>query len=182
MRILNWLAEKRTLFHLLFPLACLVIGKPTILYLTIGSGLVLLGEMIRLVSAGFIQKNEFLTTSGPYAYTRNPLYLGSFIIGLGICFLSGFPLIIIPIFLFLFALIYVPTIKGEEDFLEKRFGEEYERYKLSVPCFFPSFKKRSSIKENCGFKWSRVKENKELRSLFFSLLLIFLFFLKKISL
>jgi protein-S-isoprenylcysteine O-methyltransferase Ste14 len=178
-KFLNRLAEKRTLFHLLFPLACLIFAKPQDIYLFIGAGLVLLGEIVRIISAGHITKNELLTVSGPYAYTRNPLYFGSFLMGLGISFLSGFPLIVIPIFLFLFALIYIPTIKGEEDFLEKRFGEEYLNYKNAVPVFLPSLKKRIGSKGE-KFQWSKVKENNEHRSLLFSLLLISLFFLKKL--
>jgi protein-S-isoprenylcysteine O-methyltransferase Ste14 len=179
MRILNKLAEKRTLFHLFFPLACLIFAKPQDIYLFIGAGLVLLGEIVRVISAGHIRKNQQLTVSGPYAYTRNPLYFGSFLMGLGISFLSGFPLTVIPVFLFLFALIYIPTIKEEENFLEKRFGEEYLNYKKSVPVFLPSLKKRIGSKGE-KFQWSRVKENDEHRSLLFSLLLIFLFFLKKL--
>jgi len=178
MRILNKLAEKRTLFHLLFPLACLVFAKPQDIYLFIGTGLVIIGEIVRIISAGHIRKNEQLTVSGPYAYTRNPLYFGSFLMGLGISFLSGYPLVVIPIYLFLFALIYIPTIKGEEVFLEKKFGDDYIHYKLSVPAFFPSLKKR--ITSEGKFLWSTVRENKEHRSLLFSLLLIFLFFLKKL--
>ncbi|MBC7328475.1 isoprenylcysteine carboxylmethyltransferase family protein [bacterium] len=177
MKILKFLSSKRTAFHLLFPLACLIFAHPNTLGLLIGISLTLLGEGIRVLSAGYITKNEVLTTSGPYSWTRNPLYLGTFFIGLGICFLSGYPAIVFPIYLVLFALIYIPTIKSEEDFLTKKFGKEYEIYKNSVPIFFPfpPFKFRPSAGY---FSWSRVKENKELRSLFTLLLLLSLFILK----
>lgn len=180
MKILNYIARKRTFFHLLFPLFCLLFAKPTIWGLWVGGGLVLLGEGIRLLSAGYIVKNELLTTGGPYAYTRNPLYLGSFAIGLGICFLSGLPKIILPIYLCLFALVYIPTIKSEEEFLEKRFAETYTSYKSSVPAFFPLPGKKASHSKGL-FSWSRVRENDELRSLAFSLLLILLFVLKSFA-
>lgn len=171
------IAEKRTVFHLLFPLFCLLFSKPTSNGLLIGVCLVIIGESIRLLSAGYIIKNELLTTSGPYAYTRNPLYFGSFLIGLGICFLSGLPKIVLPIYLFLFALIYIPTIKSEEVFLIKKFGNEYLIYKNSVSVFLPiPWKKAISSKGR--FSWSRVRENMELRSLMLSILLVLLFALK----
>lgn len=177
MKILNAIAQRRTLFHILFPLLCLLFAKPTVWGLWTGVGLILLGEGIRLLSAGYITKNESLTTSGPYAYTRNPLYLGSFIIGLGVCFLSGLLPIFLPIYLFLFALIYIPTIKSEEEFLTKRFGEAYITYKDTVPAFIPLPRAKFPSGEGT-FSWSRVRENKEFRSLLMLLSLILLFVIK----
>ncbi len=177
MRLIEHIAQRRTFFHLLFPLLCFIFAKPSLWGLLVGAGLVILGEGIRLLSAGYIVKNELLTTSGPYAYTRNPLYLGSFVIGIGICFLSGLFYIILPIYLLLFALVYIPTIKSEEEFLQRKFGKEYLFYKNSVPAFLPLPKARFILSKG-AFSWSRVKENNELRSFAFSLLLILLFVLK----
>lgn len=177
LKILNYIVQKRTFFHLLFPLFCLLYAKPTLSGLLIGICLVFSGEGIRLLSSGYIVKNELLATNGPYAYTRNPLYLGSFIIGLGICFLSGLIYFVLPVYLFLFALLYIPTIKSEEEFLTQKFGNEYLAYKNSVPVFLPVPWRRLTSSRG-KFSWSRVRENKEPRNLMLSLLLVSLFALK----
>lgn len=109
----------------------------------LGVFLILLGELLRLWACGYIktyrgpmEEVEELTTAGPYAYLRNPLYLANGCIGLGIVFLSGI-LLLVPLFLGVFAFLYGSIIRAEEAFLAKRFGKVYREYASSVPRFVP---------------------------------------------
>jgi protein-S-isoprenylcysteine O-methyltransferase Ste14 len=111
-------------------------ARPNSLTLSIGGGVALLGLALRAWSAGHIRKNDALATSGPYAYTRNPLYLGSFLLGVGFTIASGQPLLSIP-FAALFLGIYYPVMRVEAADLSKLFGEDYHTYARVVPLFFP---------------------------------------------
>jgi len=111
-------------------------ARPNLLTLSIGGCIALIGLAVRAWSAGHIRKNAQLATTGPYAFTRNPLYLGSFILGLGFTIASGQPLLAIP-FVALFLGIYLPVMRVEAAHLLELFGDEYRRYAQSVPLFFP---------------------------------------------
>ena len=93
------------------------------------------GIWLRAIAAGFVKKNRELTTTGPYAYTRNPLYLGSIIIALGFAVASRNLWVAVPIVLLFFA-IYLPVIQSEEKYLASVFPG-FEEYKKSVPRLFP---------------------------------------------
>jgi len=99
-----------------------------------------LGLAVRAWSAGHIRKNDALATSGPYAYTRNPLYLGSFILGLGFTISSGRPWLGL-LFAGLFLGIYLPVMRVEASTMVQLFGEDYTRYANDVPLFFPRLKR-----------------------------------------
>jgi len=97
--------------------------------------LVLPGLALRAAASGTVKKNRELAVTGPYAYTRNPLYLGSTLIA------AGFALALLswPVALLLavgFAVIYIPVIASEERFLRATFPE-FESYCRSVPRFIP---------------------------------------------
>jgi protein-S-isoprenylcysteine O-methyltransferase Ste14 len=111
-------------------------ARPNSLTLGVGGGVALVGLALRAWSAGHIRKNNALATSGPYAYTRNPLYLGSFLLGVGFTIASGQPLLAIP-FAALFLGIYYPVMRVEAADLVKLFGEDYHIYARAVPLFFP---------------------------------------------
>jgi protein-S-isoprenylcysteine O-methyltransferase Ste14 len=93
------------------------------------------GLALRAYASGYVTKNEELTTTGPYAYTRNPLYLGSMLLAFGFAVAahSWWTALALAI---LFALIYWPTIRSEEEFLRGRFPE-YEEYSRRVPRLLP---------------------------------------------
>jgi protein-S-isoprenylcysteine O-methyltransferase Ste14 len=111
------------------------LARPTCVSMLIGSALVIPGLAIRALASGHVQKNEQLTTSGPYAYTRNPLYLGSMILAVGFAISArdwwvGAGLILI------FLAIYLPVIRGEEVFLATQFPE-FAEYLRRVPRILP---------------------------------------------
>lgn len=114
----------------------IALARPGPLTLAIGGAVALLGLLLRAWAAGHIRKNTALATSGPYAYTRNPLYLGSFILGAGFTIASGQPLLGLP-FAALFLGIYLPVMRVEALTLMELFGEEYRRYASAVPLFLP---------------------------------------------
>ena len=114
----------------------LVLAKPKPLTLAIGGAVALLGLALRAWSAGHIRKNDALATSGPYAHTRNPLYFGSFLLGLGFTIASGRWWLGL-LFAALFLGIYLPVMRVEATTLAKLFGEGYEAYARAVPLFFP---------------------------------------------
>ena len=111
-------------------------ARPRPLTLGLGGAIALLGLALRAWAAGHIRKNAELAVSGPYAYTRNPLYLGSFLLGIGFTVASGQPLLGL-LFAALFLGIYLPVMRVESATLAQLFGEEYERYASAVPLFIP---------------------------------------------
>ncbi|MDX6694980.1 MAG: hypothetical protein QOF02_2583 [Blastocatellia bacterium] len=114
----------------------IVFARPRPLTLAIGGGVALLGLALRAWSAGHIRKNAQLATSGPYAYTRNPLYLGSFLLGVGFTIASGQPLLGL-LFAALFLGIYLPVMRVEAATLAELFAEDYALYAEAVPLFLP---------------------------------------------
>jgi protein-S-isoprenylcysteine O-methyltransferase Ste14 len=99
--------------------------------------LVLPGLALRAIASGTVKKNRELTVAGPYAYTRNPLYLGSALIAAGFV-LALFSWQVALIVAGGFAAIYIPVIASEERFLRATFPE-FNAYCLLVPRFFPRF-------------------------------------------
>ncbi|HYE65664.1 MAG TPA: isoprenylcysteine carboxylmethyltransferase family protein [Pyrinomonadaceae bacterium] len=114
----------------------ILLARPVPLTLAAGGAVALLGLALRAWAAGHIMKNTALATSGPYAYTRNPLYLGSFLLGLGFTIASGRWLLGV-VFALLFLGIYLPVMRVEAKTLAEMFGEDYARYARAVPLLFP---------------------------------------------
>jgi protein-S-isoprenylcysteine O-methyltransferase Ste14 len=119
----------------LFGIAFLAFARPTAGGLLLGIPVAFAGLLVRAWAAGHIVKGERLTTTGPYAHTRNPLYFGSFLIAAGFALTAHFSLLLVVIALFVF--IYGPTIDLERAELRNRFPEEYQRYESAVPAFAP---------------------------------------------
>jgi protein-S-isoprenylcysteine O-methyltransferase Ste14 len=101
-----------------------------------GAGVVSVGLGIRAMASGYVRKNEDLATTGPYAYTRNPLYLGSIVIAVGFA-LAARSWIVLAVLLVMFLGIYLPVIRGEEAFLRERFPD-FKEYESRVPRLLPS--------------------------------------------
>src|SRR5271170_2067953 len=140
-----------------FTLLYLWLATPTTASMLIGSALIIPGLAIRALASGHVQKNEQLTTTGPYAYTRNPLYLGSLILAVGFAISArnwwiGAGLILI------FLGIYLPVIRGEEVFLRERFPE-FAEYARQVPRLLPRL---SAFNHGRGtFSWELYWKHRE---------------------
>src|SRR5580704_7864215 len=110
------------------------LARPTWRFLALGTVLIVPGLLIRALASGHVRKNESLATSGPYASTRNPLYLGSLLIGVGFALAARSWWVGILLCAMFFA-IYIPVIQGEEKFLRERFPE-FDEYARQVPRLF----------------------------------------------
>jgi len=157
--VVAFLFRRRTFIVLLGILAMVPWAEPKPLWLGIGVGFSLLAECVRIWAAGTIHKTEELTTAGPYAYVRHPLYVGSFLHAVGFCFMTGLwqsAFINIPLFLIL----YSAAVTTEEAMLHKLFGERYEAYCRRVPRFIPRLAGRTEPGQG-RFSWKQVWANKE---------------------
>jgi protein-S-isoprenylcysteine O-methyltransferase Ste14 len=121
-----------------YPLALLVLffSRPTPRSVLIGAVVGAVGLGVRACAAGYLHKQEVLTVSGPYAYTRNPLYLGSAVLALATglatrSYVSGILLVAY------FALFYSVVMLREEQELRDRHGIAFDGYAQAVPLFFP---------------------------------------------
>lgn len=121
------------------------LARPTWKSIVLGSSIAVIGLMVRALASGHVRKNEELTTSGPYAYTRNPLYLGSLILAVGFT-LASRSWIIAAIAAAMLVIVYIPVIRSEEEFLRARFPE-FDNYCREVPRLFPRWR---SIKGGSG--------------------------------
>ncbi|MHB8764271.1 MAG: methyltransferase family protein, partial [Deferrisomatales bacterium] len=119
--------------------AFVVFAGPTRASVFWGFWLALAGEALRTWASGTIVKNEELTTDGPYCLTRNPLYLGNFLIGLGVAVMGGRALLV-ALFLLFFLPVYHALIRKEESRLLERYTSAFEAYCAGVPRFFPNLK------------------------------------------
>ena len=140
----------------------LLLMHPSVRSLWIGGAIALVGAIVRLWAAGHIEKGKTLTQGGPYAYTRNPLYFGSFFMALGII-LAGQGYWLLLAFGVFFVVFYVPVMRAEEHELFRGYGKRFVEYSERVPLFFPGFRKTGHASST--FLWSRVIQNHEHRTL-----------------
>ena len=121
----------------LFAIVYVWLARPTRTSLIAGALIMLPGLLLRGLASGHVQKDKQLTGSGPYAYTRNPLYLGSLMLAAGFA-VAALNWWIVAIMLVMFAVIYIPVIAAEERYLRQTFPE-YNEYSRHVPRMFPRF-------------------------------------------
>jgi protein-S-isoprenylcysteine O-methyltransferase Ste14 len=140
----------------------LLLMHPSMRSLWIGGIVTLAGALIRVWAAGHIDKGRTLARCGPYALTRNPLYLGSFLMALGILLAGQGYWLLVPFGLF-FVSFYYPVMKAEEQELFQGHGEAFVAYSHTVPLFFPAFHHAEG--NSSSFLWSRVLRNREHRTL-----------------
>lgn len=125
-----------------------------------------IGLLLRGWSAGTIRKGETLTTSGPYAFVRNPLYVGSFLIGAGLA-LAGGSWLWLVLFLGFFVTVYGPTVGAEAERLTERFGQRYVDYAARVPAFVPRLTpfRAGDADLAASFTWAQYRRNREWEAL-----------------
>jgi protein-S-isoprenylcysteine O-methyltransferase Ste14 len=136
------------------------LAKPTAASILLGAALVIPGILVRALASGQLQKNEQLATGGPYAHTRNPLYLGSLILSIGFA-LASRSWWIVAGFILLFFAIYLPVIRAEEVFLRDRFPQ-FDDYARQVPRLFPRL--RASDKHSGAFSWDLYWKHREYKA------------------
>lgn len=135
-------------------------AAPTPASLAAGLPVAILGLWLRGWAAGHLAKNERLATSGPYAYLRNPLYLGTLIVAAGLAIAAERPLLA-ALFAAVFGLIYLPVIELEEQHLRELFPE-YKDYAARVPLLWP---RPGHAGARDRFRWRLYRKNEEYQAL-----------------
>jgi protein-S-isoprenylcysteine O-methyltransferase Ste14 len=143
------LARWRVFLGFVFAAVVIWLASPTPNSLLLGAAIAITGECLRLWAAGHLEKSKEVTRSGPYRYTRHPLYLGSSIIGMGIAAASN-NLVVAAIVVAYMALTLTAAMRSEEAHLREKFGDAYDAYaeKRAAPMDRP-------------FSWSRAIGNRE---------------------
>jgi protein-S-isoprenylcysteine O-methyltransferase Ste14 len=157
----------------------LILAKPTLYSLIGGAVIAVLGLAIRIWACGNLRKEKELTTSGPYRYTRNPLYFGSMILGISTvaaCQSWG----VLALFLANFLIIYPVVVRAEKERMFQLFPEKYKEYSEHVPLFFPTFRPKLPRDPDHRFSWDRYKKNRENRALLGSVIIYICLIIKTI--
>ncbi|MGB3861567.1 MAG: isoprenylcysteine carboxylmethyltransferase family protein [Candidatus Aminicenantaceae bacterium] len=157
----------------------LILAKPTLYSLIGGAVLTVLGLAIRIWACGNLRKEKELTTSGPYRFTRNPLYFGSMILGISTvvaCQSWG----VLALFLANFLIIYPVVVRAEKERMSQLFPEKYRKYSEHVPLFFPTFSPKLPRDPDNRFSWERYKQNRENRALLGSVIIYICLIIKAI--
>ena len=138
-----------------------VFSRPTRTSLVIGLPLAFAGLLLRAWAAGHLAKNERLAITGPFAYTRNPLYLGTLTVAAGFA-LAGSSLWLALLLALYFTAAYLPAITEEESHLRQLFPE-YADYAARVPRFVPRLRRASP--DGGRFQWALYVRNREYQAL-----------------
>ncbi|WP_158941809.1 isoprenylcysteine carboxylmethyltransferase family protein [Granulicella sp. S190] len=150
-----------------FAAVFLWLARPTGKTMLLSLLLVVPGVWLRAYAAGYVRKNAELTFTGPYAYTRNPLYLGSMLIAFGFAAAADSWVILIALTA-LFAAIYIPTIQSEEAYLREHFAD-FSEYAAKVPRLLPRLTAaRFPVDENASggkFSWQQWQHHREYNAL-----------------
>jgi protein-S-isoprenylcysteine O-methyltransferase Ste14 len=174
-----WMFTYRSYTPIPFLVAMVWFARPTLISLLIGFAVVALGEMIRFwgVSIAGAETRTtgtvggtHLITAGPFAYVRNPLYLGNMMmyIGVGIMSLALFPWLLIGALAWFYVQYYLIVTK-EEEYLQERFGNEYQRYCSDIRRFVPGltpYKVQGSAPKTVNISEGFVSESRTLQAIF----------------
>jgi protein-S-isoprenylcysteine O-methyltransferase Ste14 len=148
----------------------LVLAAPMPRWIVIGGTIAAFGLIIRAAASGHLRKDQELATTGPYARTRNPLYLGSSLLAVGFAIAghSWWAGLVVMVY---FAVFYYAVIRNEEDDLRKLFGMAFDEYAARVPLFFPAFTNTNSESASAQapsagrFSWAQYRQNREYQAL-----------------
>jgi len=174
-----WAARLRVPLHFLLAAVLSWLARPTPLLLAAGAALVGLGLLVRGWAAGHLCRESPVTVSGPYAYLRHPLYLGSALILAGFAVASGelfFGLIVVAYFL----IVFVPVMRREER--ERRAGaaELYAAYAAQVAALWPRIRPAQLEGVRRKFAWQQFSRNREWRAAAGCVLLLALLYMKMV--
>jgi len=143
--------------------AVILLAAPTWASIIAGVSLSILGLAIRTWASGHLRKEKRLAVSGPYRYSRNPLYLGNFILGVSIA-VGAHSWWVVALFGLYFAVFYPLIIVREIRRMKELFPGQYEEYRKKVPLFFPSPRRGDNASRE-KFSWALYLQNKEYRAL-----------------
>lgn len=144
------------------------LAHPRTWSLIAGAAIAVLGLLIRAVASGHVRKNEALTTTGPYAYVRNPLYLGSIITASGFALAARSWWVLLGMVV-IFLLIYLPVIRAEELHLREKFPE-FADYVSRVPRLLPRCTPYGGLRGS--FSWNLYRKHREYNALLGSVLMM----------
>ena len=171
---MNWSKTARRIrvpLGFVFAVLYFWLARPSWRFIALGAILILPGILTRALASGHVRKNEALATSGPYAYTRNPLYLGSLLMGVGFAVAARSWWVGIVLVVMFFA-IYLPVIRDEEAFLRQKFPE-FEEYARRVQRMFPRFLPASSAEAaSGGFSFELYRKHREYNALLGALAMV----------
>jgi len=139
-------------------IAAFVFARPQWKWLVCGVGVALVGLLIRGYAAGHLRKHKQLATSGPYAFTRNPLYLGSVLLAAGFS-VASHSWISAALLAAYLAVFYPVVIRREQAELETLYGSAFLEYASRVPAFWPRLTPAKSGGEH--FSWAQYRQNRE---------------------
>ena len=145
-------------------IACLVLARPSPVTLACGAALALLGLAVRAAAAGHLCKHQSLASTGPYAWTRNPLYFGSMVLAAGLlaAIASWIAAALAAIYL---AVFYPGVIRREEEELRAEYGAAFDEYAARVPRFWPRPPGQRAPDTGATFSGSQYRRNREYQAL-----------------
>lgn len=153
MTVLRRIARLRVPLGFVAGVVVLWLAEPTSRSLEIGGLIAMAGEAIRLWAAGHLEKGREVTTSGPYAFTRHPLYVGSSIMGIGLAFASASTIVAVLVLGYL-ATTLTAAVRTEEAHLTEKFGAAY-----------PDYRAGRAAEKSRTFSLSRAMRNREYRAI-----------------
>ena len=159
-RYADVVARLRVPFGFVLVVAFALLSRPSVESLAYGLPVGVIGLLIRAWAAGHLEKNMQLAASGPYAYVRNPLYIGTLLVAAGLVIASR-RWMLAALFAAAFLLVYLPVIELEEQHLRNLFPE-YDAYARRVPALIPTLRVRGV---EGRFGWKRYRRNEEYQAL-----------------
>ena len=125
--MIQFLARRRVALGLVAAVLALVLASPTWESWRIGLMIAAIGEAVRVWAAGHLEKGREVTRSGPYRWTRHPLYVGSCIVAAGVAVAARSTMVALLIAIYMVTTI-TAAVRTEEAFLRRTFGDTYDRY------------------------------------------------------
>ncbi|MGE3274364.1 MAG: isoprenylcysteine carboxylmethyltransferase family protein [Vicinamibacterales bacterium] len=149
MSVTAFLARWRVTMGFVCGAVVLGLATPTVVSLALGAVVALVGEAVRLWAAGHLEKSREVTSSGPYRFTRHPLYVGTSIIAVGVVVAANHPVAAILVGLYL-GLTISAAVRAEEAHLREKFGGAYDAYA-----------ERRGPRVERPWSWARARFNRE---------------------
>ncbi len=141
-QLVRWLARRRVAIGFIAAAAALILAQPSARSLLTGACIAVAGEAIRVWAAGHLEKSREVTSSGPYRFTRHPLYVGSTVMGIGLAVASRSLTVAVLVGIYLLVTL-TAAIRSEESFLRQQFGSSYDAYANGT---LPTVTRRFSVR------------------------------------